>query len=95
MTPKRLKDFGKTPDSLCALLTMLSAGGFAWAQKNIYKQAPSFVYEQDGLYKSTWAQKNIYKQAPSFRVQAGWSLQKHAAVGARQLSNEVCLSRFL
>src|SRR5712692_2487636 len=50
MTQERIRTFGKTPDAVCALLCMLSAGGFAWAQEGVYKQAPSFIVEAGGNY---------------------------------------------
>lgn len=50
MTPERVRTFGETPDRLCALLCMMSAGGYAWAHRGVYKQAPSFVFEAGGTY---------------------------------------------
>ncbi len=50
ITSDRRKRFGNAPDRLCALLAMLSAGEYAWANKSVYKQAPSFVFEQGGRY---------------------------------------------
>jgi hypothetical protein len=69
MTPERLKRFGKTPDSLCALLAMMSAGGLAEAQRGVYKQAPSFICERGGLYKGIleWAHNYLTTESKVHR----------------------------
>ena len=52
LTPDRIKTFGTTPDKLCALFCMMSAGGYALSQKGVYKQAPNFIVECGGTYSS-------------------------------------------
>jgi hypothetical protein len=61
MTPERRKKYGKTPDGLCAIFAMVQAGGFAWDNKKIYKQAPAFVYETGDRVKAAleWAHNEL------------------------------------
>lgn len=61
MTPERRRKYGKTPDGLCAIFAMVQAGGFAWDNKEIYKQAPSFVYERGDRVKAAleWAHNEL------------------------------------
>lgn len=51
MTPERLEKYGKTPDGLCATLALVQAGGFAWDNRAVYKQAPNIVYERGDRLK--------------------------------------------
>jgi hypothetical protein len=69
MTPDRTKKYGKTPDGLCALLTMMQAGGYAWDNRAVYKQAPSFVYESGGVYKAIlkWAHQQLTTKSKIYR----------------------------
>lgn len=57
MTPERLKKYGKTPDGLCATLALAQAGGFAWDNRAVYKQAPNIIYERGDRLKKCleWA----------------------------------------
>jgi hypothetical protein len=66
LTPERRRKFGETPDRICALLCMTSAGGYAWANKAIYKQAPSFIFEAGGTYGGLVKEVHDYLTTKSY-----------------------------
>jgi len=66
LTPERRKKYGETPDKICALLCMTSAGGYAWANKAIYKQAPSFIFEAGGTYAGLVMEIHEYLTTKSY-----------------------------
>ena len=66
LTAERRKKYGETPDKICALLCMTSAGGYAWANKAIYKQAPSFTFEAGGTYAGLVMEVHEYLTTKSY-----------------------------